>query len=188
MTDHHFWPLKFNRLSNFSGYNGWTKMAGLTVECYPNETDIRIYPCSTKGVSESTHLQIPAEHLDDLIRILQEARKATQGEGVEAVEAENVEPVTAPKPKRRRIIDVFLIRGETGTPVTLIRGLKARNRYLDENKSILGRFSQEHYRVWENVWNTGAITPSNVKTHDIVKAYEQVICSNRATAHKRGKP
>jgi hypothetical protein len=69
--------LKYTRKVDYRGRNGTFTCTGLDFT-YSGK-DIHIRPFSTKGLSFACRIEIPLEHLDDVIRILQEIKAQNPG-------------------------------------------------------------------------------------------------------------
>lgn len=60
--------IKFNRIVHFTGRNGHFKCGGITV--IDNNNDITFMPLTSKGVNGNAAIDIPKEHVNDLIKSL----------------------------------------------------------------------------------------------------------------------
>ena len=60
--------IKFNRIVHFTGRNGHFKCSGITV--IDNNTDITLLPLTSKGLQGNSMIDIPKEHIDELIDAL----------------------------------------------------------------------------------------------------------------------
>jgi len=63
--------IAFSRIVSARGRNGLVKMAGIEVSSASHRDYITLFPVSTRGVSDSAWLEIPKEHLQELIDELQ---------------------------------------------------------------------------------------------------------------------
>lgn len=71
--------IRFGRLTNFQGRNGYFKQSGINV-CYPlvpatlsTEHEIILTPITGKGKEGNCSMAIPAEHLPDFVAVLSAA-------------------------------------------------------------------------------------------------------------------
>ena len=62
--------LKYNRIVNFDGRNGWFKQSGIEVNMWGDD-NVVIWPTTSKGKSGRCEIQIPKEHLKQFIEQLE---------------------------------------------------------------------------------------------------------------------